>query len=501
MPLKKVLLKPGVNRENTRYTTEGGWYSGDKVRFRQGTPETIGGWARISAFTFLGICRSLWNWVTLGFLNLMGVGTHLKFYIEQGGIYNDITPLRATNTLNGPFTTNGTNIVTVTDAAGGFTPGDFVTFSNASTVDGLNLNGNFQILTVPTASTYTINAGATASGSTVGGGGTAVYAAYEIPVGSAVFLPIVGWGGGGWGLGPWGIGTRTNTDIRLWSQGNYGEDLIYGPRGGAMYYWDASIGTLPPSFVVTIATPAVVTSGVPLDDGTAIVIDTTGALPTGLAPGVVYYVINSSGTTFNLAATAGGSAIATSGAQSGTHTISIRGIPVSSLAGASDVPTIQNNIAVSDASRFVLVFGTNPLGESYLDPMLIRWSAQENVSMWTPSATNQAGDLRLSTGSKIVTFLQSRQEILVWSDSALYGLQYLGPPIVWGSQILGDNISIIGPNAKAVASGVVFWMGVDKFYRYDGRVQTQRCDLRRFIFNDINLQQSDQIFAGTNVGE
>lgn len=500
MPLKKVLLKPGVNRENTRYTTEGGWYSGDKIRFRQGTPESIGGWSRVSAFTFLGICRSLWNWVTLGFLNLMGVGTNLKFYIEQGGIYNDVTPIRATNTLNGPFTTNGTNIVTVTDAAGGFSPGDFVTFSNATTVDGLNLNGNFQILTVPTGTTYTFNAGATASGSTSGGGGTAVYAAYEIGVGSAIFLPIVGWGGGGWGLGPWGIGTRTNTDIRLWSQGNYGEDLIYGPRGGGLYYWDASIGTLPPSFAVTIATPAVVTSGVSLDDGTAIVINTTGALPTGLAPGVVYYVINSSGTTFNLAATAGGSAIATSGTQSGTHTISIRGIAVSSLAGASDVPTIQNNIAVSDASRFVLVFGTNPLGESYLDPMLIRWSAQENVAMWTPSATNQAGDLRLSTGSKIVTFLQSRQEILVWTDSALYGLQYLGPPIVWGSQILGDNISIVGPNAKAVASGVVFWMGVDKFYRYDGRVQTQRCDLRRFIFNDINLQQSDQIFAGTNEG-
>lgn len=500
MPLKKLQLRPGVNKENTRYTTEGGWYTSDKVRFRQGTPEKLGGWSRISAYTFLGICRSLWNWVTLGFLNLMGVGTNLKFYIESGGVYNDITPLSATRTLNGPFATNGTNIVTITDAAGGFQTGDFVTFSNASTVDGLNLNGNFQIVSVPSATTYTIDAGATASGSTPTGGGTAVYAAYEIHTGTAIAIPLVGWGGGGWGLGGWGIGSTSNTSIRLWSQSNYGEDLVYGPRGGGVYYWDASIGVTPPVFTVTIAAPAVVTTSVSLDNGTAISLTTTGSLPTGLTPGTVYYVINSTGTTFNLATTPTGSAITTTGTQSGTHSISNRGLPLSSLSGASNTPTVQNGILVSDQSRFTLCFGTNPLGETYLDPMLIRWSDQENISMWTPSATNQAGDLRLSTGSEIVTELQSRQEILVWTDSALYGLQYLGPPVVWGSQILGDNISIIAPNAKAIASGVVFWMGRDKFYKYDGRVQTQSCDLRRYIFNDINLLQTDQIFAGTNEG-
>jgi hypothetical protein len=170
------------------------------------------------------------------------------------------------------------------------------------------------------------------------------------------------------------------------------------------------------------------------------------------------------------------------------------------LDGASDTPLVQNGIIVSDASRFTLCFGTNPLGETYLDPMLIRWSDQENVALWTPGATNQAGDLRLSRGSEIVAQLQSRQEILVWTDSALYGLQYVGAPIVWGSQILGDNISIVSPNCVAVASGVVFWMGVDKFYKYDGRVSTQRCDLRRYVFSDINLQQVDQVFAGTNEG-
>ena len=500
MPLKKLQLKPGVNRENTRYTTEGGFYECDKIRFRQGTPEKIGGWERISASTFLGICRSLWNWVTLGFLNLMGVGTHLKFYIENGGSYYDITPLRDTNVLSNPFATNGTNIVTVTDAAGGYQVGDFVTFSNASVVDGLDLNGSFEIQSVLTASTYTIDAGSVATGTTAAGGGTAVVAAYEIHVGSSIGIPLVGWGGGGWGLGTWGVGSVSDSSIRLWSQFNYGEDLIYGPRGGGVYYWDASVGFTGVTFSVTIASPAVVTTTISLDDGTAVSLTTTGALPTGLTPGTVYYVVNSSGATFELAATPDGTPITTTGTQSGTHSFSPRGLPLSSLNGASDAPTVQNGIIVSDASRFVLCFGTSPLGETYLDPMLIRWSDQENAANWTPTATGQAGDLRLSVGSEIVTQIQSRQEILVWTDAALYGLQYLGPPIVWGSQILGDNISIIGPNAKALASGVVFWMGVDKFYKYDGRVNTMRCDLRRYIFGDINLNQVDQIFAGTNEG-
>ena len=198
MPLTKLQFRPGVNREGTTLANEGGWYDCDKVRFRSGYPEKIGGWERISASTFLRVCRPLWNWVTLGFLNLMGVGTHLKFYIENGGSYYDITPLRVTNTLNNPFATNGTNIVTVTDAAGGYQVGDFVTFSNASVVDGLDLNGSFEIQSVLTASTYTIDAGSTATGTTAAGGGTAVVAAYEIHVGSSIGIPLVGWGGGGW---------------------------------------------------------------------------------------------------------------------------------------------------------------------------------------------------------------------------------------------------------------------------------------------------------------
>jgi hypothetical protein len=251
---------------------------------------------------------------------------------------------------------------------------------------------------------------------------------------------------------------------------------------------------------VTIASPAVVTLGAALPDGTAIQLQTTGKLPTGLLPYTTYFVKNASGTTCNLSATYGGASINTSGTQSGTHRVSARGINITQLAGASDAPTVQNYILVSDASRFTLAFGCNDIGSTTQDPMLIRWSDQESVVNWYPQITNQAGSVRLSHGSEIVTAMQVRQEILVWTDSSLYSLQYLGPPYVWGNQLLGDNISIVSENATALASGVAYWMGIDKFYKYDGRIQTLRCDLRQYIFNDINQFQYDQIFAGTNEG-
>ena len=420
MPLKKLTLRPGVNRENTRYTNENGWYECDKVRFRQGTPEKIGGWQRISSSTFLGVCRSLWNWVTLGSLNLLGVGTNLKFYIEKGGAYNDITPLRATTTLPlDPFTGNGTTTVTVNAPAHGAVTGDFVTFSGVTGASAALLNGEFQ-LTVVNVNTYTIT---TSSSVPIGAtGGAAVSAAYQINTGAAFSVPLTGWGAGTWGSGPWGTGTVTDLPIRLWTQKNWGEDLVFGPRGGGMYYWDASTG------------------------------------------------------------------------------VTTRGYNLATAVGASDVPTLQNVIFVSDVNRFVFAMGCNDYGSSTLDPMLIRWSAQEDALDWTPVATNQAGSLRLSTGSEIITAIQARQEIVVFTDSALYSLQYLEPPIVWGAQLLGDNISIVGPNAVAIASGVVYWMGVDKFYAYDGRVQTLPCDVRRYVFSDFNSSQASQVFAGTNEG-
>jgi len=500
MPLQKIVLRPGVNRENTRYTNENGWYESEKVRFRQGTPEKIGGWQRFSASMFQGVCRSLWNWVTLGYQNLIGVGTNLKFYIESGGVYNDITPLRVTNALAAnPFSTqNNSTTVTVTDASGGFATGDFVTFSNATTVAGLNLNGEYQ-LTLASATTYTITASSQAS-STTTGGGSGVLAAYQIPVGAEYAVPLVGWGAGTWGSGPWGIGTTTTNPLRLWSQCNFGEDLIFAYQGGPIYYWNATYGVTPTVMTVTIASPAVVTLSKNLTNGDAVVFQTSGALPTGITSGTVYYVINVSGTTCNISTTYGGSAIITTGTQSGVHQLTVRGISLTSVGGASGVPIIQNLVFVSDASRFVFAFGCNALGSTTQNPMLIRWSDQESFTEWTPSATNQAGDLQLSRGSRIVSVAQSRQELLVWTDSSLYSLQYVGAPIVWSSQLVGDNISIAGPNAAAYANGVSYWMGVDKFYKYDGRTQTLTCDLRKFIYGDINLFQKDQFFASTNEG-
>ena len=418
MPLQKIRLQPGVNRENTSYTNEGRWYECDKIRFRQGLPEKIGGWQRISVTTFQGVCRSLWNWITLGSQNLIGVGTNLKFYIEQGGGYNDITPLRATESLTDPFeTTVGSSIVEVTDAAGGYIDGDFVTFSGATAVGGVTPDGEYQ-LTITGANTYTIDVGTAATSSATGGG--SVTAAYQINIGPAFTVPLVGWGASTWGSGTWGVGSTSTDSLRLWNQSNFGEDLIFGPRGGNIYYWDATNG-----------------------------VDT-------------------------------------------------RGVELSSLSGASNVPAVQNVITISDVSRFVFCMGTNELGSATQDPMLVRWSDQENAVQWTPAATNQAGSLRLSRGTEIVTATQSRQEILVWTNAALYSLQYQGAPVVWGAQLVGENISIASQNAVAYANGVAFWMGNDKFYKYDGRTQPLRCDLRKYIFDDFNHQQFEQVVAGTN---
>ena len=500
MPLQKLLLKPGVNRENTRYTNEGGWYESDKVRFRQGTPEKIGGWQRISAATFLGLCRSLWNWVTLNAQNLLGVGTNSKFYIENGGAYYDITPIRAEHTLTNPFTTDGTTTVLVTDAGHGALNGDFVTFYGGTSVGGQTIVGEYQI-TLLTVNTYNITISAAATAAT--GGGT-VYAVYQINTGPSYAVPLSGWGASTWGSGAWGIGNSSTDALRIWSQINWGQNLVYGPRGGPMYYWDATIGISNAGGIIvtlSIASPCVMTTTTTLADGTPITLTTTGALPTGLLPGVTYYVKYITATTYNLAATSGGASINTSGTQSGTQYISQRGMLLSQLPGSDGYcPLYQNTLTVSDASRFLLVFGTNDYGSTTLDPMLIRWSDQESLTKWYPGVTNQAGSVRLSHGSKIVTTLQSRQEIVVWTDQALYSLQYLGPPYVWSTQLLADNISIAGPNAAAMASGITYWMGVDKFYKYDGRVQTLRCDLRQYIYSDINALQYDQIFAGTNEG-
>jgi hypothetical protein len=509
MPLSKILFKPGVNKENTRYTTEGGWYDCDKIRFRQGNPEKIGGWTQYASATFQGVCRSLWNWTTLAGDNLVGVGTNLKFYILKGGVYYDVTPIRKTITLTNPFTaTNGSAVLSVTDANHGCADGDFVTYSGAGIV-GLGgnitaavLKNTFQIAYV-NDNVYTITVGATANATDVSGspGGGSVVTQYETNTGSTAQVPLVGWGAGPWGLGTWGNSQTTPTSLQLWNQKNFGEDLIYGPRGQGAYYWNANVGVAPLQITISIAVPGVITlpAGFSFPDGTTITFTSTGALPTGLTVGQVYFVVSSTGGTFSVSLTLGGAPITTSGSQSGLQFISQRGVDLAD-AGDSDAPLFQNVIQVSDVSRFVMCMGTNDYGQTFLDPMLIRWSDQEDPFTWSPAATNQAGSIRLSHGSEIITAVQARQEIVVFTDTALYSLQYVGTPFVWSTQLLGDNVSIIGPNAAMIASGVIYWMGVDKFYRYDGRVQTLNCDLRRHVFSDFNPLQSQQVYCGTNEG-
>jgi hypothetical protein len=519
MPLQKLVFKPGINRENTRYTTEGGWYECDKIRFRQGMPETIGGWIQYSTYSFIGVCRSLWNWVTIsGSQNLIGLGTNQKFYINQGGYFYDVTPYRASqslaaNAFASSGASGGSTTITVTATAHGASTGDYVTFSynNMPAPSTAPLvyfyNTNFQI-TSTTTNTFTIVVPQVISAGTYG---DAYWVAnFNILAGAPYAIPATGWGAGSWGTGTWGYGGASTTALRLWSQMNFGQDLVFGYRGSGIYYWTASNGlsypgtagptvagpnvgtllnTLGGTVTFTVTSPTVATFSNVLTDGTAIQfgVSSSGTLPTGITAGATYYLVNTAGVTANLIDTSGNVVNVTS-AGSGTFSVSL----------LVDVPIVQNLVFVSDTNRFIFAMGCNDYGSSVQDPMLIRWSDQNNQYVWTPDATNQAGSIRLSHGSNIVAALQTRQEIVVITDSSVYSLQYLGTPVVWGTQLLSDNITIASQNAATLASGVVYWMGVDKFYAYDGRVQTLNCDLRRYIFNDFNTAQISQVYAGTN---
>jgi hypothetical protein len=483
MPLQKLQFRPGVNREGTTLSNEGGWFDCDKIRFRSGYPEKVGGWQRDggsiyptaptgtfaasgtttsavpSTGVFWGIAKSMWNWINLTGYNLLSLGTNLKFYIQNtsGGAYNDVTPIRLTNTgvANAFTTTNTSATVTVNDPGHGAQAGDFVNISSVSgTVNGITaaqLTGEFQVQTVTSNNTYTILANGTATST----GTSAVTATfnYQLTTGNTTFTYGVGWGAGGWGgvttgytSTGWGspapAGLGVGIQLRLWSQTNYGEDLVFNPRSGAMYYWANN------------ASPNIYDRGQILKAGTP-VYTKSAPYPTGFTPD-------------------------------------------------STCPSLVNFVLVSDSSRFTFTFGCNdPTGvyaSTGLDPMQVRWSDQNTLVTWTPAITNQAGGIRLSHGSSIITAIQARQEILVFTDSCIYSFQYLGAPYVWGNQILADNISVASPNAVSTVNNVTYWMGADKFYMYSGRVETLPCALRQYIYNNINLTETFQIHSGTNEG-
>jgi hypothetical protein len=536
MPLQKLLFKPGVNRENTSYSNEGGYYASNKIRFRSGQPEKIGGWAadtgtttstlKPSTGTLWGVARGMWNWINLTGYNLLAIGTNLKYYIQNGpnGFVYDVTPLRVT-TGAGEATfaaTTGSPIITVTDIAHGAQAGDFVTFSGAVSLGGnitaTVLNAEFQITSYVSSNQYTITASVNATAGDSGNGGSSVIAAYQITTGVDIYSLNVGWGAGTWS----GIvfGTATNqlngainnsvTTITVDSTtafaaaGNIlidSENISYTSKNSTQFLGctrglsgtgsgaaaaHADNATVTQSIAFTgWGSPAATGIGIQLrlwsqsNFGEDLIFNPRG--------GALYYWANAAAaSTFNRGQYLGPNiGIVT---KAGTITTD------------ASCPTVANFVMVSDASRFVLAFGVNDYGSAIQDPLLIRWSDQESFATWIPAVTNQAGSYRLSHGSQIVTAMQTRQEILVLTDSAIYSMQYLGPPYVWSFQIMGDNISIAGPNAIATANNITYWMGTDKFYSYSGRVQTLPSTLREYVFNDINLEQAYQFCAGTNEG-
>ena len=440
MPLQKFIFNPGINKEGTDYTAEGGWFDGNLVRFRKGLPEKIGGWQKYIQTSYEGTGRKLHGWVDLDGTKLLGLGTRFKLYIQEGTSYNDITPIRST-TGAGDVTfaaTNGSSTITVTDTAHGANEGDFVTFSDAASLGGnvvaAVLNQEYQIASVPSTSTFTITAkdtsGAevTANSSDTGNGGSSTVGTYQITSGLDVFVDGTGWGVGAWSSGSWGS-TSALTDanqLRLWSMDNFGEDLISNPRAGSIYYWDKTDG------------------------------------------------------------------------------LSTRAVALSGISGANLVPTKGLQVIVSDIDRHVLVLGADPINAAgtartgSIDPLLIAFSDQENATEFEPKSTNTAGSLRCSAGSEIIGGLRARQETLIWTDVALYSLQFIGPPLTFGLNLINEGVSLIGPNGAVNTPAGVFWMDKKGFYSYGGNVTTLPCSVKSYVFDDFNEGQAFQVFAFLN---
>ena len=430
MPLTKLQFKPGINRDVTSYSNEGGWVDCDKVRFRQGYPEVIGGWEKYSSETYIGTVRGLHNWVALDGGDLLGLGTESKYYVEQGQQFYDVTPIRKTSTNSITFAaTNGSSTITATDANHLAVQGDFVTISGATSLGGLVtaavLNQEYQIDSVPTANTYTIiakdttGATVTANASDSGNGGSGVDGVYQLNSGLNTGVGGTGWGAGTWGRGTWGsAATQTvATQLRIWSHDNFGEDLLMNPRDAGIFYWDKSDG------------------------------------------------------------------------------LTARAVNISTLGGASDVPTICKQIMVSDVDRHVIAFGANTINTGEQDPLLIRFSSQESATDWTPKATNTAGDLRIGAGSEFVRAVETKREIIVFTDSSMHSMQFIGPPFTFGIQPLATNITIMGPNAPVAVNDAIFWMGRQNFYLYDGQTKQLPCTVKERVFFDFDYDQADKVYG------
>ena len=429
MPLVKLKFRPGINRDVTSYSNESGWVNGDKIRFRMGFPEKIGGWEKLTEQTYQGTARALHNWLGLDGSDFLGVGTHLKYYIEEGGAFYDITPIRATTTNGITFSaSDGSTTITATDSSHGASLGDFVTIAEAvslgGTVTATVLNAEHQITSVPTANTFTFEVSSAANSSDSGNGGSAADAVYQISVGLDTQIGGTGWGAGVWGRGTWNSGADLTTvgALRLWSHDNFGEDLLINPRNGAIYFWDRSNG------------------------------------------------------------------------------LTTRAIELSTAAtNTANVPSLVTQVMVSDTDRHVIAFGCDAIGGGGVqDPLLIRFASQETLTDWTPTATNTAGDLRIGSGSKFIRAIQTKREIVIWTDSSLHSMRFIGPPFTFGITPIASNITIAGPNAAVAIEDIIVWMGKNCFYIYDGRVKQIPCTVKEEVFFNLNNAQLDKIYAGVN---
>ena len=434
MPFAKFKFKPGINKEGTNYSNENGWFDADKIRFRKGRPEKIGGWEKYSSNTFQGTCRKIHVYKDIEQSQYKILGTHKKLYALQGDVYNDITPIRST-TSAGDVTfaaTNGSSTITATDTSHGAVAGDFVTFSDAATLGGnitaAVLNQEYEIVSIPNSNTFTFVAKdtsgteVTANSSDTGNGGSSTVGTYQINVGLDVYVSSTGWGVDTWGAGTFGSATALSltNQLRLWTIDNFGDDIIAAPRGGPLYYWDESSG------------------------------------------------------------------------------LGTRAVLASSRSGASNTPVAISQLLMSDVDRHVIALGCNPIGSSTIDPLLVRFSDAENAVDWTPTATNSAGGVRLSTGSLIVGGLQTRQEILIWTDVGVVSMRFVGQPFIFSFNEIATGMSLISPNGAATAGGVVYFMDDGAFYQYAGSVQKLPCTVLDYIFSDFNKGQAYKVFAAPN---
>lgn len=427
MPITKLQFKPGIHREGTSYAEEGNWYDCDKVRFRFGRPEKIGGWIKASTAFFKGVARVLMNWTLLDAKDCLAIGTNKKMYIEYNGVFYDITPVRYTDVKLNPITTGAAAATVhtyVTNAAHGAIAGDFVTLSGCAIIDGIpaaQFNKEHEIIAVLSTTSFTFSTTTGASAGAVTGGGTTT-AAFQLSLGHSINILGGGWGTGKWSRSTWSsplLSSISGISMRLWTVDNYGEDLVFATRDGPLCYWDATNG------------------------------------------------------------------------------FATRGIFVSSMGGASAVPA-QNSVILVTDERHVVSIGTTNRVTTIFDPLLIRWSATEDVANWTPAVTNTAGSMRIPLGSYVVAAKQVRQEILIWTDRSLHSLQFVGPPYVFGLQTLAENIDIAGPNAVVNVSSITYWMGTNSFWSYSGRAQILPCDVQRYVYDDLNFDQLPQIYASAN---